>query len=87
MNKVVELPQAILSDIPHVLRAIADGIENNEYGKIITGIVTLECKNGVLEIFGAGAAEGHRVISLLAGSQAIMIQKIYGTGKAPDEDY
>lgn len=78
MNKVVELPRATLSDIPRVLRAIADEIENGNYGTVVAGLVTLENNNGVLEIFGAGAADGYRALSLTVGTQQILAQRIYG---------
>ena len=78
MTKVVELPRATLSDIPRVLRAIADEIENGTYGTVVAGLVTLEKNTGVLEIFGAGAADGHRAISLVVGTQQILTQRIYG---------
>lgn len=78
MNKVVELPRATLSDIPRVLRAIADEIENGNYGTVVAGLVTLENNNGVLEIFGAGAADGHRALSLTVGTQQILAQRLYG---------
>lgn len=78
MTKVIQLAQATLSDIPRVLRAIADEVERGEYGTIKAGVVSLECDNGVLQIFGAGAADTHRALSLITGTQQILTQRIYG---------
>ena len=78
MTKVVQLAQATLSDIPRVLRAIADEVESGEYGTVVAGVVSLECDTGVLEIFSAGAADRHRALALITGTQQTLSQRIYG---------
>lgn len=78
MTKVVQLTQATLSDIPRVLRAIADEIESGTYGTVVAGLVSLENNTGKLEIFGAGAADRYRALALATGTQQTLSQRIYG---------
>lgn len=78
MTKVVQLAQATLSDIPKVLRSIADEIESGEHGTVVAGVVSLECDTGVLKIFGAGAADRYRALALITGAQQILTQRCYG---------
>ncbi len=78
MTKVVQLAQATLADVPRVLRAIADQIEKGDYGTVIAGVVSLECDTGVLEIFGAGAADRYRALALVTGTQQTLSQRCYG---------
>ena len=78
MTKVVQLAQATLSDIPRVLRAIADQVESGDYGTVVAGVVSLECDTGVLEIFGAGAADRYRALALITGTQQTLSQRCYG---------
>lgn len=82
MNKVVQLAQATLSDIPKVLRSIADEIESGEYGTVVAGVVSLECVNGVLEIFAAGSTDKYRALALITGTQQTLSQRIYGVSAA-----
>jgi hypothetical protein len=81
MNKIAQLATATLSDIPRVLRAIADELEDGAYGHVVAGVVVLENVTGELETFGAGAATNHRAIALCAGAQQILIQSTYGSAK------
>ena len=78
MTKVVQLAQATLSDIPRVLRAIADEVESGEYGTVVAGVVSLECANGVLEIFAAGNTDKYRALALITGTQQTLSQRCYG---------
>jgi hypothetical protein len=84
MTNIIKLDSAVLNEIPRVLRAIADEIENNSYGKVTAGVLVLETENNKLEIFGMGAANNHRAISLMAGSQQILIQRLYGVSAEID---
>lgn len=78
MSNVIELTKATLSDIPRILRSIADQMEAGDYGNVVAGIVVLEESPGKLHLFGGGAADDHRAVSLIAGAQQIMIQRTYG---------
>jgi hypothetical protein len=78
MTNIHKLDSAVLSDIPGVLRSIANEMEKGNYGKVMAGVVVLECDTNVLEIFGMGAAEKHRAIALMAGGQQILIQRQFG---------
>lgn len=84
MTKIVQLAPTTLRDIPKVLRAIADQVEIGEYGTVSAGVVSLECATGVLEIFGAGAADNYRALAISTGTQHILTQRIFGVCADPD---
>lgn len=84
MSKIHKLDSAILSDIPNVLRAVADAMEQGSYGKVTAGVMVIETDQHKLELFGFGAAEKHRAISLMAGGQQILIQRLFGVSTEID---
>ncbi len=78
MSNIHKLDSAVMSDIPNMLRAVASEMEKGNYGKITAGVMVIETDQHKLELFGFGAAEKHRAISLMAGGQQILIQRLYG---------
>lgn len=79
MSKVVELPRATLANISRVLRAIADSIDDGEYGEVILGGVILENSHGNIEIFGAGGAcDTYRMLALMALGKDQLIKQHRG---------
>lgn len=72
---VVELPKATVSDIPRVLRSIADEIEAGAYGKVTDAVVVVNGEQGVAT-FGAGLAEYYRAIALFQLGIAKMTKDI-----------
>ena len=62
--QLFEVPTASLQDIPRVLRAIADEMEQGEYGKIQMVAVVAEEENGNVRTFGAGGADYYRAMAL-----------------------
>lgn len=79
MSKVVELPRATVANISRVLRAIADSIDDGEYGEVILGGVILENSHGNIEIFGAGGAcDTYRMLALMALGKDQLIKQHRG---------
>ncbi len=64
MAILYELPKNTLQDIPGVLRAIADEIEQNAFGKQQMGALVIEEENGNIRTFGMGGADFYRAIAL-----------------------
>lgn len=77
MSNIYELPRATLADIPRVLRAIADEMEAGKYGKTQAAVVVLEDENGVLNMFGGGAADYYRGIALLGLASHSMKRELF----------
>lgn len=78
---VHELPSATLKDVPTVLRAIADRIEEGQYGRPVNAVVVLETEDGGamrLEVFAAGPFNNvHRSLSLLQlGTTQLAMQHV-----------
>ena len=73
---VVELPKATLADIPRVLRAIADEIEANAYGNVVSAAVVINSDAG-LHTFGAGAADGPNAIAMFTAAAHKLIAANY----------
>ena len=61
---LVEFTKATLSDVPRVLRSIADTIEQGEYGEVTMAVVAIEGGDKCIETFGAGSADYYRAIAL-----------------------
>jgi hypothetical protein len=78
MSNIYKLDTAQLSDIPKLLRSMADHIEEGTYGNVVAGVVVLEDNTNQLTLFGLGAATDHRSVSILAGAQQTLIQKTFG---------
>lgn len=62
--QLLELPVAILADVPRVLRAIADEIESGEYGSIVSAAIVTEDTTGNVRTFGAGKADYYRGMAM-----------------------
>jgi hypothetical protein len=62
--KLYELPTHTVQDIPRVLRAIADDIEADAYGKVHMAAVVLETEVGNVHTFGAGGADYYRAMAM-----------------------
>ena len=48
--KLVEFPDLSVSDVPRMLRAIADKIENGEYGEAHNLVWAIDCGNSRIEV-------------------------------------
>ena len=78
MTNIIKLDSAKYSDIPKMLRALADQVEAGDYGNVPAGVIVLEKQNQGIEVFGLGAGESHRAVSLLTGGCQIMVQRTMG---------
>lgn len=66
MATLYELPKNTLQDIPGVLRAIADEIEANAFGRQHMGALVIEEENGNIRTFGMGGADYYRAIAMFS---------------------
>ena len=64
MTNIYELPKATLSDVPAVLRAIADEMETGKYGAIAMAALVMEDEFGNIRTFGAAGADYYRAMAL-----------------------
>lgn len=66
MINVVELPRHTLSDISRVLRAVADCIDDGEYGDVRLCGIILENAELKINLFGGGGAcDQYRMLALM----------------------
>ena len=72
--KVVKMPDNPLTDIPNVLRRIADEIEAGSYGEIEMAGVVMENDSGDIETFGAGKTDFYRGYTLFAKGMKAMLE-------------
>lgn len=72
---VVPLPHHTLQDIPRVLRAIADEIEADEYGKVEMLAVVMQTDVGNVHTFGAGGADYYRAMAMFQLGIANLVAK------------
>lgn len=69
-----EIKSAGLTDVAHVMRAIADSIDDGEYGEISMAAIVIESKNQKIDVFGAGGGvDSYRAIALFN----LGLQKLY----------
>jgi hypothetical protein len=61
---VTSLPTSDLSDLPKMLRQLADDLGNGKYGKVCGAVVVLEATG--LPVFGFGSADPVNTSELLA---------------------
>lgn len=59
-----ELPRHTLQNIPEVLRAIAQNIEDNVYGEIEMAAIVIKNSEDSIKTFGLGGADYYRAIAL-----------------------
>ena len=71
---VVKMPDHPPTDIPNVLRSIANGIEAGSYGEIEMAGVVMENENGDIETFGAGKTDFYRGYTLFAKAMKAMLE-------------
>ena len=71
---VVKMPDHPLTDIPNVLRRIADEIEAGSYGEIEMAGVVMENDSGDIETFGAGKTDFYRGYTLFAKAMKAMLE-------------
>lgn len=65
MNKVHLLPKAQISDVPGILRLMADEIERGDYDTILSGAIVLKSNEGDLHVFSCGDTSEDKAIALL----------------------
>lgn len=85
MSNVIQLAPMINGNIPNTLRAIADCMEQGEYGNIKAGVMVLETDNSALELFGLGPEDKHRALAILGGAQITLSTRIFGVNKPIEE--
>lgn len=61
---VVEFPGETLNDLPRVLRAIAEQIEQGHFGAVESLALVTEDAEGYIRTFGGGKADYHRAFAL-----------------------
>ena len=71
---VVKMPDNPLTDIPNVLRRIADEIEAGSYGEIEMAGIVMENDSGDIETFGAGKTDFYRGYTLFAKAMKAMLE-------------
>ena len=67
--ELVKFPERDIGDVPRMLRSIANGIENGEYGDAYNLAWIVDCGNGKIAVGLCGTAEepaltGHFLMSL-----------------------
>ena len=71
---VVKMPDHPLTEIPNVLRRIADEIEAGNYGEIEMAGVVMENDSGDIETFGAGKTDFYRGYTLFSKAMKAMLE-------------
>lgn len=74
MTKVVLLDKAKVQSVSDTLRAIADGIDANQFGEIIAGNVVLETINKRIEIFAMGDSNYYKTVANLTKAIHILVK-------------
>jgi hypothetical protein len=73
---VTKLPTSDLSDVPAMLRQLADDLENGKYGKAIGAVVVLEATG--LPVLGFGSADPVNASELLACAHQKLVMQRFG---------
>ena len=71
---VVKMPDHPLTDIPNVLRTIAEGIENGNYGEIEIAGLVMQNDSGDIETFSAGITDFYRAYTLFSKAMKAMLE-------------
>lgn len=64
MNKVHLLPKAQLSDVPGILRLLADEVERGDYGNILSGGIVLRDDEKTVHVFSCGDTDNDKAIAI-----------------------
>jgi hypothetical protein len=64
MNKVHLLPKAKLSDVPGILRLMADEVERGDYGNVISGGIALRDDENTVHVFSCGDTNNDKAIAI-----------------------